>query len=321
MKINVFRLKPQYVLLLAFMAISVLLPIAGVGWYYCHVLFLFFIYLTLAEMWNLLAGYSGLVSLGQAAFMGLGGYMIGISLYYGLPLFLGAILGLILATVFAAIISFPLFRLRGLYFAIGTLMIPEALRIWFNFWKPGGAAEVAVGGGAGFSIPVFSPEKLYYLALIVGFVSILLMRIILSSKLGAGLVAIRDNEDAAASYGINVFRCKFYSFLIASFVTAMAGCTFYLYQGYVEPVGAFSISWLMLMIIAVVIGGIGTEEGPIVGAVIVVLLEQVLAGYGQFSPIILGLLLIIVILIAPKGIMGMLRGTRTYYFLLEYLKS
>lgn len=322
MKINVFRLKPVYVLLPASIAIMALLPVVEVGWYYLHVIFLFFIYLTLAEMWNLLAGFSGLVSLGQVAFMGLGGYMIGISLFYDVPLFLGAILGCILATVFAAVISAPVFRLRGFYFAIGTLIIPEALRIWFNSWKPAEAAEVAVGGGAGFAIrggP--SPVGLYYLALIVGFVSILLMRFILSSKLGAGLVAIRDNEDAAASYGINVFRCKFYSFLIAAFVTAMAGCAFYLYQGHLEPVGTFSIDWLMIMIIAVVIGGIGTEEGPVIGAAIVVLLDQVLAGYGQFSPLILGLLLIIVIVIMPKGIMGTVRETQAYTLLLKYLET
>lgn len=321
MKINVLRFKTGHMLLIAFIVMMALLPIMGIGWYYFHVLLLYFIYLTYAEVWNLLAGYSGLISLGQPAFIGLGGYTLAMLLYfYDMPLFQNFIISLIVVTVFAAIISVPVFKLRGFYFAIGTWVLIEALRIWFTWWRPIPDPAAAVGGGAGFKIWTgISPMGLYYFALMIGFGTILLMRFILSSKLGLGLMAIRDNERAAESCGINVFRCKFYSFLIGAFVTGLAACCFWSLQRYIEPLGAFSISWTNLMLASVIIGGIGTEEGPIVGAGIAVFLEQALPGYAEFSPIILGILLIPVIVIAPRGLMGTLRKTQTYNLLLKSL--
>lgn len=298
------------------------MPVSGVSWYYVHVLFLFFVYLVFAQMWNLLAGYSGLISLGQPAFIGLAGYVLAISMYYGMPLFPSLLLSFATVTAFAAIISVPIFRLRGFYFVIGTWMIPEVVRIWFNNWRPVGEVGIGVGGGAGFKLWAdLSPLSLYYMALVAGIGAILFKRLILSSKLGMGLMAIRDDQDAAETCGINVFRCKFYTFLIAAFFTGVAGSIFYLFQGHIEPVSAFSIYWTNLMIIAVIVGGIGTEGGPIVGAAVVVLLEQVLAAYGALSQIILGVLLVVIIATMPRGIIGTLAKTQTHKILLKKLFS
>ncbi len=117
-----------------------------------------------------------------------------------------------------------------------------------------------------------------------------------------GLAAIRDNDRSAASSGMNVFRLKLYSFVIAAFVTGIAGAVFYLYQGYVEPGGAFSIQWTMVPILATVIGGIGTVAGPAVGTVVVVFLDFLLARYTGISMLIQGAILVGIMLLAPQGI-------------------
>jgi branched-chain amino acid transport system permease protein len=162
-----------------------------------------------------------------------------------------------------------------------------------------------------------SSAEVYWLALFVGIASVLIMRYILRSKLGTGLAAVRDNDRTAASSGINVFNLKLYSFIIAAFVTGLAGAIFYIYQGFIEPSSAFSVQWLIIIMLATVIGGEGTEEGPIVGTIIVVFLYFLLARYANISMLIQGIILIGIMLLAPQGIMGSLRRTRTYRSLLR----
>jgi branched-chain amino acid transport system permease protein len=147
------------------------------------------------------------------------------------------------------------------------------------------------------------------------------MRLILRSKLGLGLAAIRENDRSAASSGLNVFRLKLYSFVIAGFVTGIAGAVFYLYQGYIEPGAAFSIQWTMIPILATVIGGISTEEGPIIGTVVVVFLDFLLARYAGISMFIQGAILVGIMLLAPQGIMEIGRQVRTYGFRLRSTKA
>ena len=269
-------------------------------------------------MWNLLAGYSGLISLCPAAFVGLGGYTLAVVTWVGLPYYVGILPGSIVAALFAMLISIPVFRLKGIYFAIGTLVVPEILRLVFLLWKPvGGAIH---GGGAGYTVKGvagISQSQFYWLALAIGIVSIFLLRYILRSRLGRGLAAIRDNENTAASCGINVFNLKLYSFVISAFITGMAGTILYVYQGYIEPASAFSVRWLVTIMLATVIGGEGTEEGPIVGTIVVIFLYFVLAKYAEISLIIQGIILIGIMLLAPRGIMGIIGETRFYRFLLR----
>jgi branched-chain amino acid transport system permease protein len=235
-----------------------------------------------------------------------------------LPLYLGIIGGAIVAAVFAMLISIPVFRLRGIYFAIGTLVVPEVLRIIFFLWKPvGGEMQ---GGGAGYMIKGIgglSMTEFYWMALAIGIVSIVLMLIILRSRLGLGLAAIRDSDRTAASSGVDVFRLKLYSFVIAAAVMGIAGAIFYIYQGYIEPVSAFNIKWTMTLILATVIGGVSTEEGPFVGTIIVVFLHFQLAEQGALSLLIQGAILVGIMLLAPQGIMGLIRKTRPYHSLLR----
>jgi len=318
MKVTMPRLRGVLTPLIAVAVVLALFPIIGVPRIWLLYLFLFFTYLTMANMWNLLAGYSGLISLCPAAFIGLAGYTLAIGTWFDLPWYLGIIAGGIVAAAFAALISFPVFRLKGIYFAIGTLVLPEVLRFAFTIWAPIG--EPVYGGGAGYTvkgIAEVSGVQTYWLALAIGVASIFLMRYILRSKLGSGLAAIRDNDSTAASCGVNVFNLKLFSFVIAAFITGIAGAIFYLYQGYIEPISAFSVRWLVIIMLATVIGGEGTEEGPVVGTIIVVFLYFLLARYAEISLIIQGVILVGIMLLAPQGIMGSLRRTRIYRSLLQ----
>jgi branched-chain amino acid transport system permease protein len=313
MKATMPRLQRGLAPLIGVTIVLALVPVIGVPRLWLLYFFVFFVYLTLANMWNLLAGYSGLISLCPAAFIGLAGYTMAILTWFGWPYYIGIILGSIAAALFAVLISVPAFRMKGIYFAIGTLVVPEILRYLFTIWAPVG--KPVYGGGAGYivkGVSAVSQAQVYWLALAVGLVSVLVMRYILRSKLGSGLAAIRDNDITAASAGVNVFNAKLYSFVISAFVTGLAGAIFYTFQGYIEPVSAFSVRWLIIIMLSTVIGGEGTEAGPIVGAIIVVFLYFLLARYAEISLIIQGIILIAIMLLAPQGIMGFIQKTRLY---------
>ena len=318
MRITLSRLRGGLIPLVAVTVVLAVFPIIGVPHTWLLYLYLFFIYLAIANMWNLLAGYSGLISLCQPAFIGLAGYTLVIVTWIGLPPYLGVIAGAIVAAVFAILISIPVFRLKGVYFAIGTLVVPEALRMVFYLWRPvGGELH---GGGAGYmvkGVAGVSLTDIYWPAFVIGIGSIFLMRSILRSKLGLGLAAIRDNANTAASSGVDVFKLKLYSFVIGAVVTGLAGSVFYIYQGYIEPASAFNIRWTMTLILATVIGGISTEEGPIIGAVIVTLMHFLLARYAGISLLIQGVILVVIMLLAPQGIIGFIRKTRIHRSLLQ----
>lgn len=281
------------------------LPLLNLPGAWLLYIFLFFVYLSLANMWNLLAGYSGLISLCQPAFIGLAGYTMVIITWNGLPYYWGIIVGAIISGLFALLISIPVFRLSGIYFAIGTLVVPEVLRVIFLLWRPiGGALH---GAGAGYrlkGLEALTMTEIYWMALGIGIASMFIMRLILKSSLGLGLAAIRDNASTAASAGIHVFKLKLFSFVIGAVVTGIAGSIFFIYQKYIEPTSAFNIRWTMILMLSAVIGGLGIETGPIVGTVVVVFLHFFLAKYAGWSLLLQGVMLIIVMLLVPRGIMG-----------------
>jgi branched-chain amino acid transport system permease protein len=266
---------------------------------------LFCLYLALSQMWNLLAGYSGLISLGQQSFVGLGGYTVAVLCnYYQVPLWLSVPIGGAFSCVLALFMSLFIFRMKGVYFAIGTWIFAETLLIWFGNWK-----YVKYGMGL-FVKPPSSPsmEGIYYAALVTGVGSVALVYALLRSRLGLGLMAMRDDEVVAETMGVEVFRSKLYCFLIGAFVTGTTAGILYVFQVFIQPYRAFAIDWTVKLVFIVIIGGIGTIEGPIVGSFVFVLLSQILAEYFSVSMLILGTIAIIVILVAPKGIMGSLQG-------------
>ncbi|SPJ24155.1 branched-chain amino acid ABC transporter permease [Palleronia abyssalis] len=286
---------------------------------------LFFILtmLTLAQYWNLLAGYGGLVSVGQQAFVGFGAY----SLFGGAILWgLNPIAGLLLAGVAALIIAVPTaffaFRLQGAYFAIGTWVVAEVVRLSVAQWK-------AVGGGTGTSLPRDARDAMwgaewieiafdtrssaardilaYWLALLLAVATIGGIYWFLRTKRGLALAALRDNVEAARSVGVDSERMKWVVFLVAAFGTGIAGGLIFLQNGRISPDSAFSvIDWTAFVIFIVVIGGIGTIEGPILGVLIFFGLQTLLADFGSWYLMVLGGLGIVVMLFAPGGLWGLL---------------
>jgi branched-chain amino acid transport system permease protein len=293
----------RWTLVTAAVSLSATLPLWA-SRYWVLLFLIFFLYLALAEMWNLLAGYSGLISLGQQCFIGLGGYTLAVlSVYYGFPIWLSVIAGGMVSVVFALLVSIPIFRMRGVYFAIGTWLVAEALGVSFSNWS-----YVRYGMGI-FIKPAYqlTLSQIYYAAMFVGVGSVVLVYLLLRTKLGLNLMATRDDEGSAETLGVDVFRSKLYSFLIAAFVTGITAGILYLHLIFIQPYKAFGVDWTVRLLFIVIIGGIGTIEGPIVGAAIYVALQQIFSEYISISMLLLGIVAIAVMMLAPKGIMGTLQ--------------
>jgi branched-chain amino acid transport system permease protein len=312
------KLTVGYIIAIAIIVLLAILPVIDAPESWILYALLFFVYLAMSNMWNLVAGYSGLISLAQPAFIGLGGYALAMGTWADVPWWAGLIGGAVVAGIFAFLISFAVFRLSGVYFAIGTLVVPEALRIVFYVWKPVGGG--LSGGGAGYTIKNIASvgmNEIYWMALVTALVTLIVMRIILRSNLGLALAAIRDNQRAAASFGINTFRIKMYPFVIGAVITGLAGGVFYIHQGYIEPLSTFNVKWTMIIFLATVIGGLRTEGGPVIGTLIFVFLYLSLSRYAVHSLLIQGVILIVIMLLSPQGIMGMISKTAFHRFVLQ----
>jgi branched-chain amino acid transport system permease protein len=275
--------------------------------YTVFLLYLMLLYIGLAQGWNLLAGYAGLISLGVAAFLGIGAYTAAMTIIHlNVHFLVGSLLGGLFAMVFAAIVAVPIFRFRGIYFTIGTLVLSEALRIFMISWKFTGSAD-------GLTLPIEKSPSLiwfYYLMLAVAAGATLLVVVILRTKLGMGLRAIGNNEKSAQNMGINTFRTKLSIFLISAFITGVVGGIHATQMGSIEPYSIFNAMWTLSTANTVIIGGIGTVVGPVLGSIFVIVLAELLADYSAFHLAITGVLLIVIIRFIPAGIWGELRSRK-----------
>ena len=262
-------------------------------------------YLVFALMWNLLAGYGGMVSIGQQAFFGIGGYgMLILSNYCGISPFIAVPLAAVIATAVAIPVSLVAFRLEGGYFAIGTWVIAEVFRL--------SVANVSLlGGGSGTSLTALQdvPRALresltLWLALAIVAAAIGLLYLFLRSKAGLALTALRDNAVAASSQGVDVKRARLIVYLVAACGTALAGGLYFLGNLRISPDAAFSVNWTAFAIFITMIGGLGTLEGPIVGALIFFVLNRFLSDFGTWYLIGLGALAIVVTMFFPQGLWG-----------------
>ena len=265
-----------------------------------------FILITMASMWNLLAGYAGLVSVGQQAFVGLGAYSILILAQHGVNPFLGLPLAVLVTAVIGVPVWWLVSRLRTAYFAIATWVIASICYLVIVRFP-------SLGGGTGTEIPgalltMDSNLRLaytYWAALIVMAASIGGIYMILRSRIGLVLTAVRDDEVAARSSGGRVGRVQRFVFVVAAAGCGAAGALLAISELNVEPTAAFSVLFSAQMIFATVIGGIGTIEGPIIGAIIFYALQQSLASHGAWYFIVLGLVAIAVALWARRGLWGL----------------
>lgn len=285
-------------------------------------LFFVFTMLALAQYWNLLAGYAGLVSIGQQAFVGLGAYSLFASTAVaGLDPLLGILIGGAVAAVLALPTGFALFRLRGAYFAIGTWVAAEIFRLLLAQVKQlGGGTGMSLGpeitsGMAGLELVKSALDMrtaaardavTYWLALFLVAATLAAVYALLRSRQGLALAAIRDSEPAAESVGVDSFRTKLLVYVLSAFGTGMVGALIYLQKARISPDAAFSVlDWTAYVIFIVIIGGIGTIEGPIIGAVLLYILQDQLAALGPWYLMTLGALAVIVMLVAPKGLWGL----------------
>jgi branched-chain amino acid transport system permease protein len=277
--------------------------------------------LCLAQYWNLLAGFAGLVSVGQQAFVGLGAYgLFALLILFGVdPLVAIPLAGLGTALV-ALPTAFVVFRLRGPYFAIGTWVVAEVFRLLLAQFK-------SLGGGTGTSLPKAATNEsfavvqvaewldlrsaaardvvAYWLALLLAIFTILLIYRVLRSRAGLALSAIRDSEAAASSVGVDAVRTKLWVYVLCAFGTGMTGALIYLQTARISPDAAFSVlDWTAMVIFIVVIGGIGSIEGPIVGVIVFFIMQDQLAAFGPWYLMLLGALAIMVMLFFRKGLWG-----------------
>lgn len=279
--------------------------------------------LTLAQLWNLIAGYGGMVSVGQQAFVGIGAYaMFAGVILWGLDPVPAILLGGVAGFLLAIPMAFFAFRLQGAYFAIGTWVIAEVTRLIIAQWK-------TLGGGTGTSLPREATSDImgvaaiaelfglrdaaardvlaYWLALALAVGTMAAIYALLRSRTGLALAAVRDNDTAAQSVGVDARRVKWAVFLAAATMTGLVGALIYMQTARISPDAAFSVTtWTAYVIFIAVIGGIGRLEGPILGVLVFWGLQTAFSDYGSWYLLALGLIAIAVMLFAPRGLWGLI---------------
>lgn len=308
------------------LAALAVIPLAVHNDYYLHLLILALMWVVIGSAWNLLAGYTGQVSFGDAAFFGTGAYTAGLLvIHWGWSPWWGLLFGGIMAVVIAFPFGWICFRLRGAYFALATLALNEVLRHVATIW------ESFTQGMVGVMIMQTYISKLpyYYIALALAASAIIIIRLVMRSRLGYYFLSIREDQDAAESLGVNTHFYKMVSLAVAAWLTGVAGALYMNYMGFIDPHVVFSLHDISIMAILVgIVGGVGTSYGPAVGAFIMVLVQEMFrtAGFGYIKaaakftdvPFLVsaseqltkghalgfGILVVLVIRYMPNGVVG-----------------
>lgn len=303
---------------LAVLVVGVLLAVPFItrNSFYQHLLIMVLFWTVLGAAWNLLGGFAGQVSFGHATFLGVGAYT---TMLLYLKLGWSPWLGLILGGLAGALVALPIglicFRLRGPYFSLATLAVAEIVRLVALNWEaltagPTGLLITNLPASNWFGRPVNWESKLpfYYVAVVLALVAMGITWFISRSRLGAYLLAIREDTDSAEAAGIDTTRSKVAALAISAFIAGLAGGFYGLYFRYVDPDAVFSIAMSVEMVFIAVVGGIATTGGPIVGAVFLVTISELFRERFQVGHLIFyGLLMMIVIRYMPEGIWGRLR--------------
>jgi len=266
--------------------------------------------LAMVQMWNLLAGYTGLVSFGQQAFVGIGAYFLfDAAQRLGLNPFWMLLPAGVAGALAAAIVAPALFRLKDAYFSIGMwvfaeivyLLVSKADFLGQTSGRPLDTSKIT-------DLEHFQTHA-FWVACAIGFGAVAALHALMRSRLGLALMTVRDNDLAAASIGVDVWRVRFPAFVIAGFGCGLAGSAHYMTSLFVAPESAFDVNWVVMMMFATLIGGIGTIEGPIVGVVIWFALRELLTTWLGFSGgwylVAMGAVAVAVALVAPKGVWGL----------------
>jgi branched-chain amino acid transport system permease protein len=290
-------------LLVVALVILALYPIKGTGYGVRFTLQLF-MWIALAQSWNLISGLTGYVSFGHIAFFGMGAYTAGILIAkLGWPWLLASLAGGLGAVVLALVIGFPCLRLKGPYFAIAMLGLNEVLRVAVSYF------ERLTGGGSGLSLPaLYASVPIYYAMGLTAVAVTALAYVIVTSRFGLRLMTIREDEVAAEAMGIDTFRYKLYAFLLSAVAPGIVGGLAARDQSYIEPISVFPLIMTITMIVMVLFGGKGTIWGPMLGAVLLFTLQEMIwARFIYLHQLLFGAIIVTVVLLMPRGILGVLQ--------------
>ena len=277
----------------------------------------FFKLAALACAWNLVGGFTGYASFGNVAFFGLGAYATGVAMVqFHLPFTVGLLASIGVALLFSLFLGLPVLRLRGHYFAIATLGAAEATReIVRNL-------EIA-GANSGLVLPLERSLSLFFFAVLAVLVATLIVTFLIArTRFGYSLLAIREDEEAAAVCGIHTTRCKLAAFALSAIISGLIGGIHAYQLTYIDPEGTFDVKWTVQMIVMSVIGGAGTVWGPLLGAILVFWPAEYLSRLSTGSPaaplIVFGSVIVLGAILLPRGLMDLLSGRRRFgiaYFL------
>ncbi|HET7341646.1 MAG TPA: branched-chain amino acid ABC transporter permease [Methylomirabilota bacterium] len=291
--------------ILAALAALALLPLAVRRDDVLNFVFLVLLSITLAQSWNVVAGYAGQVNLGHAAFFGLGALLARRLWIGGAPIVAAMAAGAALAAAFALVIGAPAFRLRGAYFAIGTLALGEILRTTVGNVLP----EISTLPAA--TIAGYRLTDRYYMALALAALSVLAVATLAGSRAGLGMQAIREDEAAAEASGVGALRLKLTALALSTALAGLAGGLFGYYHISYYPAHAFNPTWTFDALLMTYIGGVGTLHGPVLGAVLYVVLKEYLAvRWVDFHLLIFGALFVAIVLLLPGGLVQAVERVR-----------
>lgn len=285
--------------------------------YYLHLSILALMWVITAQGQNLIQGYTGYVSIVQAGFMGIGAYTTALlGVHFDLPVWLTIILAPIITAVFAVATGYPSLRVKGHYFAIVTLAFNLVIFIVLMNWHDLTQGEAGITGipKPGGKESIFNWHDrvtYYYFVLIISVVMTFLAAILIKSRIGKILIAIRQNEDLVGAIGISAWKYKLFAFVTSAFYAGLAGALYAHYQSFINP-EIFGVAQSLDAILAVIVGGSGTIIGPFIGAFFVVFLPEYLRFADSFRLIIYGLVLVLATIFMPRGIVGVANSVRAY---------
>jgi branched-chain amino acid transport system permease protein len=294
------------------MIVLLAFPILKPPLFFLTLCFSVFMFVGLTESWNLLGGYTGYVSLGHIAFFSTGAYTTAVLMNrFGLSPFTTAVVGGFFSALLAAVVGYPVLRLKGAYFTISSLLMAVVMQLIFMNWD-------LVGSSTGLwykllPVSIETNRVLFYEAMLILATAItLIVRYVERSKFGAGLVAIREDEDVAKTMGINSPWLKMKAFILGAFLAGTVGGIYGYYMSYVHPEITFSMNTSLLILLMSFFGGCRTWSGPLLGAIVLSLANQLIVTFigAEISRILYGLLLVVVIIFMPDGIIQYFRGLR-----------
>ncbi len=290
----------------------VLFPLFGIRAYYIRLVTMIFMWIALSECWNMMSGYTGYIDFGPVVYFGIGAYSTAILMVkYHFPFLASIVAGGIISFIISVVIGAVTLRIRGAYFAIATFAFAEAMReVVLEFDRTFNVSFF--GGSHGITLPIGPGHRFfYYVYLAVMLMVVFATYIMERSKMGYGLRAIRESEDAARLCGVDTLRIKVLSYAISAFFIGVSGGINAYWLTYITPNDVFSVHITIQMVINTLLGGMGTVLGPIIGASFLTLVAEPLwAKFPYEYLIFLGVIILVVITMAPRGIVGLIEGWR-----------